>query len=440
MTAFELFDQIWKHRKIPVFFLAIALLLCHFYLCIGQSHMASVYIKYLGDKALDGQAANGSTLDPYEIADSYVVTNALQQLGMDDLNATAIAQKIKVVPVLSIAEQEKYASWIEEFSDYENTEEEKSAPIYYRIEFESEKGVSFAREFLSALIQQYRSYYTEQYVGLNDVTPLAESVILNSEYFFSVDMLQTHVEDTMEYLAKIETNDVDYRSPVTGYSLSDLYAAYQMLFETHIAPTMQYILDTGVSRDAATLIAGLQMKSDTAQRDSEENADKADLQEQLMLLYAEKNQEYMTYVINEEGYDNQVRSDVERDKVHNREKTTYDQLMLDYVDFAVNSSNLQIDKTYIDANLSQFQKAVASADAPDAAITIIYEKYADLMNKTERTLDGYNTYKSARTMCQVSGIKIAETLPELLYYAVSAILALCLGCGLVVVQALRKQK
>ena len=68
------------------------------------------------------------------------------------------------------------------------------------------------------------------------------------------------------------------------------------------------------------------------------------------------------------------------------------------------------------------------------------EKYADLMNITERTLDDYNTFKSARTMCQVSGIQIAETLPELLYYAVSAILALCLGCGFVVVQALRKQE
>jgi hypothetical protein len=148
----------------------------------------------------------------------------------------------------------------------------------------------------------------------------------------------------------------------------------------------------------------------------------------------------MTYVINEDGYDNQVYSDVERDKIHNREKTTYDQLTLDYVDFAVNSSNLKIDKTYIDANLSQFKNAAASADAPDAEITTIYEKYADLMNITERTLDDYNTFKSARTMCQVSGIKIAETLPELLYYAVSAILALCLGCGLVVVQALRKQE
>lgn len=439
MTAFELFDQIWKRRKIPVLFLAIALLLCHCYLCIGQSHTASVYIKYLGDKALDGQAANGSTLDPYEFTDSYVVKNALQQLGMDNQNATAIAQKIKVVPVLSTAEQEKYASWIEEFSDYENTEDEKSAPIYYRIEFESDKDISFTREFLGALIQQYRSYYTEQYAGLHDLTPLAESVILNSEYFFSVDLLQTHVEDTMEYLNTIATYD-DYRSPVTGYSLSDLYAAYQMLFETHIAPTMQYILDTGVSRDAATLIAGLQLKSDTAQRDSEENADKADLQEQLMLLYAEKNQEYMTYVIDEEGNYSQVYSDVERDKIHNREKTTYDQLTLDYVDFAVNSSNLKIDKTYIDANLSQFKNAAASADAPDAEITTIYEKYADLMNITERTLDDYNTFKSARTMCQVSGIQIAETLPELLYYAVSAILALCLGCGFVVVQALRKQE
>ena len=92
---------------------------------------------------------------------------------MQDKNVNALAQRIKVTPVISAAEQEKYASWIDQFSDYENTEENKATPIYYRIEFQSKEGIGFAQEFLNALIQQYRSYYTERYAGFCDVSVAA---------------------------------------------------------------------------------------------------------------------------------------------------------------------------------------------------------------------------------------------------------------------------
>ena len=267
-----------------------------------------------------------------------------------------------------------------------------------------------------------------------------ESVVLNSDYFYSVELLHTQIEDNILYLSNIASTDIDYRSPNTGYSLTDLVDAYNLLIETGIAPVTQYILDTAVSKDVATLMAGLRQSSDMAQKESEENAEKANTEEQMMLLYAEKNKEYVSTVISPDDYDTQVRGDVERDKAYMRNFTTYDQLILDYVDYAVKSGDLLIDKEYINKNLVKFGDEKSTGNAPTEEIADIYEQYVLLTNITEQTLEGYNAFKSGRVILQVCGIRTAETQPELLYYAVSGVLGLCVGCGLFVIYELKKTR
>lgn len=440
MISTDIFAALWTRKNIIALFVAVALLVCHVFLCVGQTHTATVYIKFMEENAVDGVSTNGAKLDPYEISDPYVVSKALKQMGQEQKNASSIAQRIKVTPVISSAEQEKYASWIDQFSDYENTEEERSTPIYYRIDFKSKEGVEFAQSFISALIQQYRNYYTERYSGFSEVALVPESVVLNSDCFYSVDLLYKQINDNITALNNIASTDIDYRSPKTGYSLIDLIDAYNLLIETGIAPVMQYILDTGVSTDASTLMAALQQSSDMAQKESDENAEKASTQKQMMLLYAEKNKEYVSTVISPDDYDTQVRGDVERDKAYIRNFTTYDQLMLDYVRYAAKSGDLLIDKACISENLKKFGKAASTDNVPLEEISNIYEQYVLLTNITEQTLEGYNAYKSGRVILQVCGIRTAETMPELLYYAISGILALCVGCGLIVSSEIKKSR
>ena len=195
MIVTDILSALWKRKGIIALFVAVALLACYAYLFIGQAHTATVYIKFLEETAVDGVATNGAKLDPYEISEPYIVGKALSQMGMEEKNVISIAQGIKVTPVTSYAEQEKYASWIDQFSNYENTEEEKSIPIYYRIDFKSKEGIEFSRSFISALIQQYRSYYTERYSGFNEVALVSEPIVMNSDYFYSVDLLHKQIEE-----------------------------------------------------------------------------------------------------------------------------------------------------------------------------------------------------------------------------------------------------
>lgn len=440
MTVTDIQNILLKYIRPLILFVAIVVLLCHGYLGTAQSYTATVYIKYLGASAENGQAADGSVLKPYEITDSYVVGEALKQLGINDIKASSFAQKITVTPVVSMAEEEKYASWIDQFSSYEETEENKLNPIYYCIQFETGDGAQFARDFLGALIQQYRIYYAQKYVGHYMVVAETESAILNADYFIAAQRLQERLESNRDSLTWIAEEEKNYRSPSTGYSMQDLADAHAFLLETRLAPVNRYILDLGISKDANMLIASLRHNIDNALLDSEKNAQKAETQEQLMAVYAEKNYDYMWEVVDGSDDNSQVRHDAERDQRYNTVKTTYDQMMLDYVSFATASRNSLIDKAYNEIYLSQFTTVSATNETLDAEMADIYAEYQQLHNLTVRTLNDYNAYRSAQHIMQVSGVQVEETLPDLLYYAVSGILSVGLGVLCVLFLELKRKK
>ena len=440
MTVTDIQKALLKYKRPLALLVAIVVLLCHFYLGIAQTHTATVYIKYVDENAKNGQAADGSVLKPYEITDSYVVGEALKQLGINDISASSLAQNITVTPVLSTAEKEKYASWIDQFSSYEDTEDNKLNPIYYCIEFKSGEGVSFAQDFLGALVQQYRIHYAQKYVGQRVVVAETEAAILNADYFVAAQRLQARLETNMDYLRAITNSDKNYRSPSTGYSINDLMEAHAFLLETKLAPTNRYILDLGITKDADTLIASLNNSIDNAQLNSDKNAQKADTQEELMAVYAEKNYEYMWEVINGDENNSQVQNDTERDEHYTTVKTTYDQMMLDYVNYATTSRDLLIDKAYNQAYLSQFIVDSTTSETLDENVAEIYKEYRQLHNLTVRTLEDYNENLAARHIMQVSGIQVIETLPDLLYYAAGGILAAGLGVVCVLFLELKREK
>ena len=440
MTVTDIQNCLLKYKRPLALFVALAVLLCHGYLLVAQSHTATVYIKYLGEKAESGQTANGSVLKPYEITDSYVVGEALKQLGINDIKASSLAQKITVTPVLSKAEEQKYASWIDQFSSYDENEDNKLNPIYYCIQFESEEGIQFAKDFLGALIQQYRVYYAQKYTGQRMVVAETESAILNSDYFLAAQRLQNRLESNIAYLKTIVNSDINYRSPRTGYAINDLIDAHGFLLETKLAPMNRYILDLGISKDADTLIASLRHSIDNAKLESEKNAQKAETQEQLMAVYAEKNYEYMWEVNNGDEQNSQVREDAERDNRYTTVKTTYDQMMLDYVDYATTSRNLLIDKAYDEYYLAQFTTVSTTNKDLDKDMNSIYAEYQQLHDLTVHTLEDYNAYQAAQHFIQVSGIQVEENLPDLLFYAVSGILSVGMGVVCVLFLELKRKK
>ena len=159
-----------------------------------------------------------------------------------------------------------------------------------------------------------------------------------------------------------------------------------------------------------------------------------------MALYAEKNYEYLWEVIDGDEDNSQVRHDAERDNRYTTVKTTYDQMMMEYVGYATASRDLLIDKAYNESYLSQFTTVSATSDALDEDMDEIYAEYQQLHDLTVRTLEDYNDYLAAQHLMQVSGVQVEETLPDLLFYAVSGILSVGLGVVCVLFLELKREK
>lgn len=439
MSVSEIQSYLLKYKKCLAILVSLSLLLCAIYINVSQSYTAEVYIKYLGDKAEQGLTENGKKLNPYEISDAFIVKKALDSIGVENTNYNAIRKNISVSPIILSSEEAKYASYIDNFSNYDNTEEKKTQPVYFSVKFTTKQGDDFARKFLNALIDEYRIYYVEKYAYSNDITLISEDAVMQYDYFETAELLESKIRNNTEYLNSIIEGDTDFRSAQTGYSMKDLANAYESLLKNDLASVSQIIIENGISRNSEVLKNTLQNQADAAVLDSDMNAEKADTQKQLMETYSKKNKDYVWNNSNVEG-DEQIHSDIERDRSYNTDKSVYDQMVLDYVEYSIKSKDLLIDKDMYINSIGYFSNESAQNPQVKQLLSEICGKYNTIQQLTETTIDDYNNYKSARYITTISGIAISKDMNGIIYYASTAVLSLGLGVIAIIFLELKRKK
>ena len=442
MLISELGSCIFRYKKYLAAFLALALLLCCGYVNMRQSYTAEVYIKYLGEQAKDGLAADGCALNPYEITNGLVIKNTLVELGMEDVSQESIRKNITVTPIVTTAEEEKYASWIESFDNYdEDSEAGKEYPVHYSIKFRTELGSEFAARFLAELVEQYRGFYVENHAYSSDIIGLAGIATMEYDYFDTAEMIEKKISDNVRYLSNVADSDTDYRSPVNGYSVTDLMMEFKALYECELASISRDIIEKGLSKNPDVLVNSLKNRADLSLLQSNENSAKAESHKTLLKVYSEKNKEYTWGYGSANDESSQVREDIERDYMYKRDETTYDNMMLEYTSYAASSRDQLIDKAYYEECIKYFNKKEPSTNPEvEAKLEAVCERYNDLHHLTEETLADYNFYKSARYITTLSGVSSHETMGEMIYYAATVILVLGLGVLIILFNELKKRR
>ncbi len=434
MSIRDFINSILDHKRIFAFLIALAVVLCTIGLKVTESHTAEIIIKYICDSAEEGLTENGQKINPYEINSSLVVKNAVSTLGLQNTNIESICRNITVTPIIPTSEQEKYASWIDKFSDYEKNEEDKKHTVYYSVKYTSSVGKDYAKRMLSAIISQYRLYYVETYTYSNDITKLSGEAAMQYDYYDTVDMLREKINSNIDYLSRISSVDNDYRSPHTGYSLLDLAVEYKSLSEQNLSVAERMIIENGITKNAWYLRNSLQNKTKEAQRDIELNDKKAETQKDLMTVYSEKNKQYLWDTNNRNDDDSsessQVREDVERDRIYRQTKSVYDSLILDYVKYRTESLNADVDRQRYEADINSFPDGFSNEELQNELEKILTDtcrKFNDLYTLTKSTIDDYNTYKSAKSIECISGVVSHKSTSTVFYYMVSIVMALMLG-------------
>lgn len=446
MSIRDFISSITDHRRIFAFLIALSIALCSTYIKMTESYTAEIIIKYICDSADQGLTENGKKINPDEINSPYVVKNAMSVLGLQIKNTETVCRNITVTPIVPTPEKEKYASWIDKFSDYEETEDDKKFTVYYSVKYTSSTSQNNAERILSAIISQYRLYYVEKYIYSSDITRLSGEAALQYDYYETVDMLREKIKSNINYLSKISEAEYDYRSPRTGYSLLDLATEYKSLSERDLSVAERMIIENGMSKNAGYLRNSLQNKATKAEYDIELNNKKAETQKNLMTVYSEKNKQYLwddDRNENEDSESSQVRGDVERDKVYSQTKSVYDNLILDYVRYRKSSLNADIDKQRYENDINSFPDGFSNTKLQkelEKNLTGTCERFNNLYTLTKSTINDYNAYKSAKSIESTSGVVSHKSANTVFSYTVSLIIALMLGVVLSVLLAYIEKK
>lgn len=447
MSISDFIKSISDNKRIFAFLAALSVVLCSIGLKLTESNTAEIIIKYICDSAEEGLTENGQSINPYEINSSLVVKNAVSELGLKTSNIEGICRNITVTPIIPTSEQEKYASWIDKFSDYEDNEDEKKHTVYYSVKYTTSTGKDYAKRILSAVISQYRLYYVEKYTYSNDITKLSGEAAMQYDYYDTVDMLREKINSNVEYLSKVSSADNDYRSPHTGYSLLDLAAEYKSLSEQDLSVAERMIIENGITKNAWYLRNSLQNKATEAQYEIELNNKKAETQKGLMTVYSEKNKQYLWDNNTNNSEDNsessQVRENVERDEYYVQTKSVYDSLVLDYVKYRTDALNTDIDKQRYQSDISCFPDGFSNTQLQnelDSRLKNTCDKFNDLYSLTKSTIDDYNTYKSAKSIKCISGVVAHKSTSTVFYYTLSFVIALMLGVVLSVLLGFLSKK
>ncbi len=434
MLLREYLFGIFEYRRITAFLVAVSVLLCTMKLKSSESYTAQIVIKYTDPRAEEGFTENGSQINPYEINSPLVVKNALSVLGFKNVNTEAVCSGLAITPIVPTAEDEKYASWIAQFSDYENTEEQKRHTVYYSVKFTTPLGKDYAKRVLNAVISQYRLYYVENYTFNKDITNLSGDAALEYDYYDTVDMLRKKINNNIEYLTQIASDDVDYRSPQTGYSLTDLAAEYKSLAEQDLSVAERMVVENGLTKNALSLKNTLQNKMTEASYDINLNTRMSETQKTLMDVYSEKNKQYLWDEQN--GIDgsgsvgSQVRENTERNTAYVQGTSVYDRLVLDYVRYRTNAMNAEIDRQHYETDAAAFSdmsgNTVLRGDL-EKRLQSTCDSFNALYALTKKTLTDYNSYKAAQSITCISGVVAHKTANTIFLYAVSFVLAVMMG-------------
>ena len=223
----------------------------------------------------------------------------------------------------------------------------------------------------------------------------------------------------------------------------DLIAEYKSLTERDLSVAECMVIENGITKNAWYLRNTLHNKMTDAAYDVDLNNKKAETQKGLMTIYSDKNKQYLwdrdgRNKDEDDSESTQVRENTERDVNYVRNKSVYDQLVLDYVNYRTTALNTEIDRQHYETDANSFSDDFSDKELQNVLETSLKntcKKFNELYSLTKATIEDYNFYKSAQSIACISGVVAHKTASTVFYYAVSFVLALMLGfliCGVLV--------
>lgn len=439
LSMWDLLMCIHRNKRLIVLVTALALVIGYWYTSVNQTYTAQVIIKYTGERAVDGLNDNGTPIDPFEISNPQVLERAMKRLSMSANSIENIRKSMKIEPIIPDREQEKDQSFVE--NAFKMEEEKKYNPVYYKVTLNatSEQGTSFARNVLDAVMEQYMSFYSDKYLNNASVSNISSEVTAdNYDYIRLVEILGGQIDEVQEYVNSLSKDNPDFRSSSTGLTFEDINTRLAYIKDVNLSVIEGEILEKNITKNKDDTVKNYNYRSEELEIDANSSHKKALETHELMKLYAKKNDVSLwdSPTSNGDTQESQV-TDVYTTGAYSREKTTYDDLVDDYVENESEYKTKLLQSKEAKAIADSFAQNQCSATEDEiknleGSINEVRDEIYELVNSASETVKDFNEYKSAQNISYVTGILVRENLPRMLYL----IVFLVIGFGLAVVSVL----
>ena len=368
-----------------------------------QTYTCTLGFKYNHPEAQEGLAPDGeSKLDPYEIQNPVVIKAALENLGVeendDDFSVKGIRQNISINKVVTELDKEvsESAALLGEKYDVAATEYEM------KFTYEASLGDEFGPKMFSNIIKEYDEFLLAKYYHKKTIEDFAKVVKdSDADYIVIADSMSNSIDGIISSLEELAGYYPEYRSLATGYTFTDLAEIYSNLKEIQYAKYYGNVRAGNLAKDREMVIKSYQTKVKDLTEEYELNSEIAEKYKEEIATFYDSYKQSGLYrqarqVQNNVEATNNKDQDVLRDSDLEDYTNTYDDIVLNYVDRAVVTTDAahsvdyykMIIESYVNDNVPEETKKelIAKNEKIMEEIETLSAEYSSLANDTIKEL------------------------------------------------------
>lgn len=378
-----------------------------------QSYTASTVIEYTNSEAADGYTPDGSKIDTSEIYGSYIISKVIQNLGIDPSTANMdnIRNSISITSIITDEQQQIFDGKVVQGEDA------TLIATRYMVTFSSgvDHDKDYPRTMLNEILDVYSAWYGETHVnssraanGVNDIYSKGY------DYIEMMDVIDDSLTTTLAVLDGKVSGDSAFRSSETGYSFSDLFWEYDLLQKIEVPKITAKILAGKITKNRDVLLNKYRNRNndlsiENTASDEEIEKIKGVIDSYVEMMSSSGNTNITSEYILQDIYDN-VR---DGDSSKTDQTTSYDKLLIRYVEDRTQSTANVIDAAYNDYILDTFstapeQSSQEEQDEIAAEIQTLVNRINTLYTNMEETTDEYNEYLGAANISVLSSVGVTE--------------------------------
>ena len=242
MKDFQILRYIKRWKYLIILMMVLGLSAFYLYLSKQQTFYATMKIEYLNDKAPEGLTPKGTKLKPEEIRASAIVSNALEETGLD-ISVDYVRNSISIVGILTEEEESRKEAVLSKGQEYDLN------PTNYQVKLTLNSNFSedTAQNLLTSIVNEYMTWYGNHYVITRAKPGVLDYSILDIyDYTIVMDMISEAIDNMLEY---IYSSDESFRSTQNGLSFYDLQTQLQLLRDGKFEDVYVKTLNSGVTKD-----------------------------------------------------------------------------------------------------------------------------------------------------------------------------------------------